>query len=337
MGPEVARGLKVSLCLVATYLFWGGTFLALRYAVQEVPPLLTIAVRCTGGALLLFAWLALLGRLERASSRQWTGALASGALLFLGCHGLLAWSEQRVASGVAALYMAAIPLWLVLLTALLERRAPGSRVWLALAVGTAGVAVLTGAAGEGTGTMLDRGALLAGGAFWALGSVAGQRGVPPTSVVQATAMQLAAGGVVVGAGAVAMGEPWLWDPGALTPRGASSLLFLVVCGTALGLVAYTWLLRETAPSLAGSYAYVNPLVAVALGWAVGDGDTSPRVFLAAPLIVLAVVLGRQKPGSNRLVPKYHDGSAPRGRSDRPMLMAHPQPEPDRKTREPSCQ
>lgn len=298
-GPEVARGVQLTVCLAATYLFWGGTFLAIRYAVQEVPPLLTIAVRCAGGAVLLFGWLALQGRLERANSRQWSGALVTGTLLFLGCHGLLAWSEQRVASGMAALYMATIPLWLVLLTALLERRAPARRVWLALVLGTAGVAVLTGAAGEGTGTMLDRGALLASAAFWALGSVAGQRGVPPTSVVQATAMQLAAGAVVVGAAAVALGEPWVWDPGALTSRGAASLLFLVVCGTALGLVAYTWLLRSTPPALAGSYAYVNPLVAVALGWAVGDGDTSSRVFLAAPLIVLAVVLGRRKAEINR--------------------------------------
>src|SRR5919107_4556762 len=151
----------------AIYLFWGGTFLAIRYAVADVPPLLTIAIRCLGGALVLYPWLALRGSLERTTSAQWLTSALAGVFLFVGCHGVLAWAEQRVSSGQAALFMSTIPLWLVILASWRSRRTPSRLVLAGLVLGTFGVALLAGGKNAWAGTLLDRFALIGAGLSWA--------------------------------------------------------------------------------------------------------------------------------------------------------------------------
>lgn len=291
--------LRIVGALGATYLFWGGTFLAIRYAVAEVPPFLMIGIRCAGGAALLFGWAAWRGRLEPTAPTQWVGAFAAGGLLFLGCHGLLAWSEQRVSSGMASLYMAAIPLWLVLISAGVVRRLPSMRVGAGLVLGMLGVAWLSWDDGASFGAGIDRVALLVGGAMWAIGSIVGQRVPQPASVVQTTAMQLVGGAVTLVATSLLLGELADWHPDGMTARGGAALAFLIVFGTAVTFVAYTWLLRVTTPALAGSSAFVNPVVAVALGWLVQDGDTTARMVVAAPLVIAAVALSREPARARR--------------------------------------
>jgi drug/metabolite transporter (DMT)-like permease len=280
----------LAVAFAAIYLLWGGTFLAIRYAVAEVPPLLTIAIRCAGGAGLLFAWLALRGQRRTATAAQWGTALAAGVFLFLGCHSLLAWAEQRVSSGEAALLMTAIPLWLVLLNALRERRTPALRVLAGLGLGVVGVGLLTLGGSAWTGTTSDRLWLVASALFWAIGSLIARHGPRPASAVQSTAMQLAAGGAVVLAASGLIGELAAWRPAETTPRAVLALAFLVIGGTALGFGAYTWLLRVTTPAAVGSYAFVNPVVALALAWLVGDGEPTGPVLAAAGIVVAAVAL-----------------------------------------------
>jgi drug/metabolite transporter (DMT)-like permease len=282
--------LGVAAAFAAIYLFWGGTFLAIRYAVADVPPLLTIAIRCVGGAALLYAWLAWRGGLERTTRQQWLTSAVAGAFLFVGCHGVLAWAEQRVSSGQAALFMTSIPLWLVLLTSVRERRAPSTMVIGGLLLGMLGVALLTRGNGTWSGTPLDRFALIGSGLAWAVGSVIARDGARPASAAQSTAMQLAAGGAAVLALSLATGEPAAWSFDEVTARGALSLGFLVVAGTVLGFGAYTWLLRVTTPAAVGTYAFVNPVVALALAWAVGDEPFSIRTIAAAVTVLGAVVL-----------------------------------------------
>lgn len=281
---------RLIAAFAAVYLFWGGTFLAIRYAVAEVPPLLTIAIRCGGGALILYAWLALRGQLERTTAAQWRVAALAGALLFIGCHGVMAWAEQRVPSGQAALLMTSIPLGLVLLTALLERRRPSGRVLAGLAVGMLGIAVLTYGSEMGSGSLTDRLALAGSGLFWAAGSLIARHGARPESATQSTAMQLATGTVAVLLASAFMGEISGWNPAQMTPRGLGALVFLIVCGTVLGFGAYTWLLRVTTPAAVGTYAFVNPVVALALAWMVGDESPSGRALIAAVLVIGAVLL-----------------------------------------------
>ena len=277
----------------AIYLMWGGTFLAIRYAVADIPPLMTMVLRCAGGALVLFGWLFWRGTLARPSRSQWLTAGVAGAFFFLGCHGLLAWAEQRVSSGEAALLMTAIPLWLIALESIALRRLPSRRVVLSLLLGVAGVAVLTW--GEGwSGGMTDRAVLLVSAFFWAVGTVIVRRAGTPLPAAQSTAMQLGAGALVLLAASIAVGEPLGWSPAEITPRAALALVFLILGGTVLGFGAYTWLLRVTSAAAVSTYAFVNPVVALGLAWVVGDGELSPRTGVAAALVVAAVIFTREK-------------------------------------------
>jgi drug/metabolite transporter (DMT)-like permease len=282
--------LGVAAAFAAIYLFWGGTFLAIRYAVADVPPLLTIAVRCAGGAALLYLWLLWRGGLARSTRRQWLTSAAAGAFLFVGGHGVLAWAEQRVSSGQAALFMTSIPLWLVLLTSVRERRAPSRMVIAGLVLGTVGVALLARGDGIWSGSPVDRLALIGCGLAWAIGSVIARDGARPASAIQSTAMQLAAGGAVVLALSLSSGELAGWSVQQVTQRGALSLAFLVIAGTALGFGAYTWLLRVTTPAAVGTYAFVNPVLALALAWAVGDEPFSAQTVAAGVTVLGAIVL-----------------------------------------------
>jgi drug/metabolite transporter (DMT)-like permease len=291
-AAQAPTRLQLSAAFCAVYLFWGGTFLAVRYAVVDIPPLLTIGLRCAGGAVVLFAWLAARGELAAGTWAQWRTAAVAGLFLFLGCHGLMAWAEQRVTSGQAALLMTAIPVWMVVLSALIERRAPSARVAMSLMLGIAGVAVLT-SGGQWSGELVDQMALSFGALAWAAGSLIGRHGARPASVTQTTAMQLAAGAAWVLAASAVSGELDGWSLAEVTPRAAGALVFLILCGTVLGFGAYTWLLRATTPAAASSYGFVNPVVALALGWLVGDDRITFQVLVAAALVVLAVVLIRQ--------------------------------------------
>ena len=274
----------------AIYLLWGGTFLAIRYAVTDMPPLLTIGIRCLGAAALLFAWVWLRRKGTIPTVAHWRTALIAGAFLFLGCHGILAWAEQRVSSGEAALFMTAIPLWLVVLDAVRLRQPPSGRVLAGLGLGVVGVGILTASGGTWSGSTADRIWLVVSALFWAIGSLVARHGARPDSVAESTGMQLAAGGALVLLASAGAGEFGGWSMAQVTPRAALALAFLIVGGTVLGFGAYTWLLQVTTPAAVGSYAFVNPVIALALAWLVGDGDLTGPVLLSAAMVVGAVVL-----------------------------------------------
>ncbi len=310
MSPAVARPSRIALvaAFAALYLFWGGTFLAIRYAVAEIPPLLMMAMRCAFGAAILFAWLAWRRQLERPSRGQWLASAVAGAFLFVGCHGLLAWAEQRVTSGQAALYATATPLWIVLLDALHRHRPPTRHVLAGLGLGTLGVAVLT-IGGASAGTPVDKIVLVVGGLYWAAGSLVARDGARPRSAFQSTAMQLAAGAAALMLASAVTGELTSgWSPTEVTMRGVASLAFLVVCGTVLGFGAYTWLMRVATPATVSTYAFVNPVVALTLGWAVGDDTIGVRTLVAAVLVIGAVFLTRETSPSTRATAQHEPGA-----------------------------
>ena len=266
------------------------TFLALRYAVQEVPPLVTIACRCVGGALVLHAWLAFRSELERPTKQQWVTSAIAGVLLFVGGHGVLAWAEQRVASGQAALFMTSTPLLLVFITSLRDRRMPPAAILVGLGLGVLGVSLLVRGNGEWSGTLLDRLALIGSGLSWALGSIVARDGARPSSAIQSTAMQLATGGLAVVTLAAITGELSSWNPAEVSLRGALSIFFMLMAGTVLGFGAYTWLLQVTTPAAVGTFAFINPVVALCLAWAVGDEPFSVRTVLAGAVVLGAVIM-----------------------------------------------
>jgi drug/metabolite transporter (DMT)-like permease len=279
---------------------------------------------------LLFAWLGVRARLERVTAAAWATAAVAGGLLFLACHGVMAWVEQRVSSGETALWMTAIPLWLVILDALRARRRPAFSVVIGLGLGAAGVAVLAAGDGLHPERARDHAALLACAFAWALGSLVARHGSRPASATQSTAMQLATGAVLVLAVSLASES---WSGLRLTPRGTASLGFLIVCGTALGLAAYTWLLRVTSPAAVGTYAFVNPVIALLLGSAVGDDQLGLRTVLATTLVVSAVLVTQwggllgPRAGGSPLAEAADRGRWPKrrsaGRRAGPEGAAHP--------------
>ncbi|MEO8201814.1 MAG: EamA family transporter [Gemmatimonadota bacterium] len=288
---EATRGQLIA-AFAAIYIFWGASFLAVRYAVADIPPLLTMGFRCAGGAVILSLWVRARDEWAPTTRAEWKTAALAGALLFIVCHGLLAWAEQRVTSGTAALFLTGIPLWAVLLTSWQHRQAPSRRILLALVLGIAGVAVLTGGGGW-SGQTIDKIALIVSAFGWAAGSLVGRHGSRPRSSTQATTMQLVAGAVWLLSASVLSGELTGWSPSHVTMRSALAMVFLVTCGTAIGFGAYTWLLRVTRPAVATSYAFVNPIVALGLGWIVGDDRVTGRTLVAAVLVIGAVLLTRE--------------------------------------------
>lgn len=305
MGIQTVRGidrarepagrpsaLPLVAAFAAIYLLWGANFLAIRYAVEALPPFLTMAARSALAGAMLFAW-----GLARdgiwPEPRHWRAALTVGALLFLGCHGLLAWGEQHVPSGLAALLLATIPMWMSLLDWLAAGgRSPGARVWTGMVLGLLGVAALLAPEPlRGHGVGLGSGlVLLLSALCWAAGSIAARRLPLPASLVTSTGMQLLAGGALLALVAGAAGEPSRLTLAALAPKPLAALGYMVVCASLLGFTAYAWLLRVSTPARVGSYAFVNPLVAVLLGWAVGGEPLGLRTLVACGLVVAGVAL-----------------------------------------------
>jgi drug/metabolite transporter (DMT)-like permease len=282
--------LQLLAAFAAVYFFWGATFLAVRYAVLVVPPMLIIGIRCTGGALILFAWLAWRGELVRPTLAQWRTAALTGLLLFLGSHVSMAWAEQRVSSGQAALFGSSISLWMVLIESIRERTLPSLRSVGGIVLGFVGVGILAGGSALNSGTIIDRLLLLLAAFCWAAGSLVGRHGARPSVATQATAMQLATGAVWVLTASVLRGELTAFRLDQLTTRAVLSLVFLVVCGTVIAFGSFTWLLRVASPAAVSSYAFVNPVVALFLGVLVGDDVLSSRVLASAVLVIGAVAL-----------------------------------------------
>lgn len=286
-APDRLRLLGAFFCV---YVVWGTNFLAIRYMVETIPPMLAMGVRSVIAGLVMYGW----GRLRGGgapAAAEWRSAALVGAFLFLGAHGALAWGETRVASGAAALVMASIPVWMVLIDWLAAKGTrPALGVWLGLASGVAGLVVLTDPASLRSDSASLAGflVLLTSAPCWAIGSIIA-RGQPKLrSMTMTTGMQLITGGVLLLIAALAVGEVGSFDPGAVSLRSLAALAYTIVFGSIIALTAFFWLLHNTNAARVGTYAFVNPLIAVAMGWAFADEVITGRVILAAGLILAGV-------------------------------------------------
>ena len=292
---ERLRGERARLVLAfaATYLIWGSTYLAIRYAIDTLPPFLMAGARFLVAGTLLFAWARLRGA-ERPSARHWRSTAIVGGFLLLGGNAGVVWAEQRVASGLAALLVATVPLWMVVLDKLRPGgRNPTGRVLLGVALGLSGVALLVGP-GEFAGAKgIDPAgaiALILASLAWAMGSIYAKGAALPRSPLLATGMEMLCGGaLLLVAGSVA-GEWARLDLAQVTPRSWLALVYLVTFGSLIGFTAYIHVLGRVSPAMATTYAFVNPVVAVFLGWAFAGEPVSARTLLAAAVIVAAVVV-----------------------------------------------
>jgi drug/metabolite transporter (DMT)-like permease len=283
--------IKIAAGFLVIYLTWGSTYLAVRLAIETVPPFLMVGVRSLVAGLLLCA-LARAGGAGMPSRAEWRGALIVGLLCFVGCHGLLAWAQRGVETGFAALMLATVPLWVPLIDRLRGVR-PSARIMVALAIGFMGVALLIGAPrglGAAGSDPLAVGALLVSALCWALGSVLARALALPKSVTQAAGLELLLGGAVLLCASAASGELAGFDVGAVSLRSALALAWLALPGSVLGFTVYGWLLRVAPPARVATYAYVNPVVAMALGWWLLDEPVTEAMLVASALILAAVVV-----------------------------------------------
>ena len=313
-GSLRAPLLQVAVALGAVYLIWGSTYLAIRFAIETIPPFLMAAARYLAAGGMLYAWSRLRGA-PRPRLIHWRSAVLLGGLLLLLGNGGVVWSEQRVSSGLVALLVSTEPLWIVLFVWMRDHGRPGGRVLLGLLLGLTGLVLLV-RPGSSTGGINPLGvaAVMVASASWAWGSLYGQRAKLPSSPLLGTAMQMVSGGGLLLLASALVGEPARFHWAAVSTRSALSLAYLIVFGALIAFTAYVWLLKAAPPVLVSTYAYVNPLVAVFLGWAVAGEPITRGTLIAAAVILIGVALISSAQGR---------GTGKRAEENRPA----PEPEP----------
>ena len=284
---------KTLLAFAIIYFVWGSTFLAIRIGVSEVPPLLLAAMRFLVAGLVLYGWM--IARGERSPSRrQWRSASVLAILIFVIDYGLLFWAEQRVPSCVAAVMLALIPAFMALSEIIVLRTQRLTiRLALALLIGLGGVAVLMSRSLNLGGEPIDRVgalALIVASMSFSVSSALARKLPLPSSKVMSSGAQMLAGGVFLVLAAAALGEFGDFHPGTVSRGAWLSLLYLIVAGSIIGFTAYVWLIDHESPTKVGTYAYVNPVVAVLLGYFLGGEALGLRTVLGTLFVLISVLV-----------------------------------------------
>jgi drug/metabolite transporter (DMT)-like permease len=303
---------KTLLAFAIIYFVWGSTFLAIRVGVHEVPPLILAAIRFSTAGLVLYLWM--MARGERSPNlREWRSAALLGTVIFVFDYGLLFWAELRVPSGIAAVMLATIPAFMALSEILfLRTQRLTIRLVVALLIGIGGVAVLMnhslnlgGAAIDKLGAM----ALIFAAVSWSVAAAVSRKVPLPQSKVMSSGVQMLAGGVFLFVAAAAFGEFRDFHP-AMVSRGAwLSLAYLIVAGSIIGFTAYVWLIHHESPTKVGTYAYVNPIVAVLVGYFLGGEALSMRTILGSAFILVSVVVITTTRAEKRVAAVVVEGAA----------------------------
>jgi drug/metabolite transporter (DMT)-like permease len=290
--PHATKAQLVT-AFAAVYIIWGSTFLAIRYAIETMPPFLMAGSRFVIAGAILYAW-AYFREGARATSKQWLGTAIVGALLLMGGNGAVSWAEQYVPSGLAALVVAVTPLWMVLFEWLRPGGdRPTAAVLVGVAMGFAGLVLLVGPGNiMGGGGVDTRSAIVltAGTLAWAAGSIYSRSLELPRSARLSTGMQMLAGGALLIIVGSLSGEGARLSASAISTRSLLALIYLIFFGAIIGFTAYIWLLTVTTAARVSTYAYVNPLVALILGWALAHEPVSTRTLVAAAVILGAVAI-----------------------------------------------
>jgi len=284
---------KTLLAFAIIYFVWGSTYLAIRVGVREVPPFLLAAMRFLVAGLVLYGWTIVRG--ERSpSGRQWMSVFLLASLIFVLDYGLLFWAEQRVPSGVAAVMLATIPAFMALSEIILLRTQKLTvRLALALLIGLGGVAVLMSHSLSLGGLPIDRAgsvALIIASVGWSVAASLMRKLPLPSSKVMSSGAQMLAGGVLLALTAGALGELRNFHPWAVSWAAWLSLSYLIVAGSIIGFTAYVWLIDRESPTKVGTYAYVNPVVAVLLGYFLGGEGLGLRTILGTLCVLISVVV-----------------------------------------------
>lgn len=301
---------KLIAAFAAVYVIWGSTYLAIHFAIDTMPPLLMLGTRFGFAGLILLGFLRLRGE-ANPSLLQWRNGLLVGTLTLGMGTGAVAWAEQTVSSGVAALIVTSLPIWMVLLEWKWKKGLrPNAFVFTGLALGVVGIVLLVEPAelmGSFSGGSVGVLVILGGSLAWAVGSLQSRDMELPSNPAMSTALQMTMGGFALIVAGLVRGEGPLVDLASITISSWLAWLYLLVFGSLVAFSAYVWLMHNAAPGQVSTYAYVNPVVAVFLGWLLADEPVGGRMLIAALVLVSAVVMitrfgsGKRRPGALRLV------------------------------------
>lgn len=283
----------VFLAFAAVYLIWGSTYLGIRYAIETLPPFLMAGTRFLVAGSILFTWAILRQREALPTFAQWRRAIVVGVLLLLCGNGGVTWAEKYIPSGLAALLVATEPLWVVLLNWIISRHRPNAKVLLGVFVGLIGVVILVGDRLTGRSDVMSwvgAAVIMLASLAWAGGSVYSNKRPICASTTLSSGMQMLAGGCLLFLLGLITGDLGRLNIAQTSWTSIIAFLYLIVFGALVAFTAYSWLLRNVTPASAATYAYVNPAVAVFLGWLIASEPLSIRMLFAAAVIVVSVVL-----------------------------------------------
>jgi drug/metabolite transporter (DMT)-like permease len=292
-GRSHASRAQITAAFASIYIIWGSTYLAIRYADQTMPPFVMAGIRFLVSGTLLYAWSRYRGA-PRPTRKDWRNAVIAGGFLLLGGNGAVVWAEQFVPSGLTALLVSILPFWLVIIEWVRPpRRRPHGAVLIGLILGFAGIVVLVGPSdlgGHGDVRPIGALVLIVGSLSWAIGSFYSRDADLPESGLLTTGMEMLGGGVLLLIVGALTGEVSRLDVHRISGASAAGLVYLITFGSLLGFTSYIWLLDKVSAARLGTYAYVNPLVAVILGWAIAGERLSIRTGVAAAIVICAVAL-----------------------------------------------
>ncbi|HEX9962252.1 MAG TPA: EamA family transporter [Pyrinomonadaceae bacterium] len=282
----------------AVYIFWGSTYLAIKYAIETLPPFLMAGARFVFAGSILYVWARVSKDYEKPSAAHWRTSLIVGTLLLLGGNGGVVFAEHYISSSLAALLVATEPFWIVLLGWLwLKGARPNLKAALGLVVGFLGVWLLisgqdaSGAVSAGGSMQLISTIAIIAAAFsWAAGSIYGLRAPVPKSALLTAGMQMISGGAVLLLVSLLAGEWSKFNIAEVSANSWFGLIYLIIFGSLIGFTAYSWLLKNAQPAMVATYAYVNPVIAVFLGWLVAGESFTAQMLVGAGVIVGSVML-----------------------------------------------
>ncbi len=288
--------LKIWIAMISVYIVWGGTYLAIRFAVKSFPPFMIASVRWLLAGSILYLWMRLSGN-AKPSRKQWKTTAVVGLCLLVGGNGLLSWAEKEIASSVAAITIGTVPLWIVVIDALRPSGVkPNFRTVLGVLIGFIGIFILINpfqaAVQFNPGELLSLAALIGAAIFWSIGSIYSRdkHSDLPEKPLMASGMEMLAGAVGLFLVSMILGEWREFNPIDINSQALIGFGYLLIFGSFIGYVSYSWLLGVASTPLVSTYAYVNPLVAVLLGGVLADEIINARILTATIMIVGAVIL-----------------------------------------------
>jgi drug/metabolite transporter (DMT)-like permease len=289
--PANAPRSRILIAFAAVYIIWGSTYLAIRFAIETLPPFLMVGSRFFIAGTAMYVWLRARGA-GKPKAIHWRSAIILGTLMPVLGTGVVVWAEREVPSGIAALLVAIEPLWIVLLLWLRPRgKRPNLWVIGGVALGLAGLYLLVDFGGDThQGSLFAEGLLLLAALSWAIGSLYSMRAPQPAEKFIGTGMEMIAAGVILLTVGMLTGEAHHFSVAAASAKSWLSLLYLITFGSIIAYTAYVWLLTTVSPTLVSTYAFVNPVVAVFFGWAFASEPLNGRTIVAATIIVGAVAL-----------------------------------------------